>query len=125
MCPHRKHLNQGITLPASLVTAGSEDVHIGQGGELDTSGSAIWAVRLVRQTYESIRQISDGRRAVFGCLHDICRIAQGRRGAMLRPWRDRRFELITDHLACTKVRIELNQADTVLAVEFPNRPRPH
>jgi hypothetical protein len=35
------------------------------------------------------------------------------------------FELITEHLARTKVRITLNQADTVLTVEFPNRPRPH
>jgi hypothetical protein len=35
------------------------------------------------------------------------------------------FELITDYLACTKVRIGLNQADTVLTVEFPNRPRKH
>jgi hypothetical protein len=35
------------------------------------------------------------------------------------------FELITDHLACTKVRIGLNRADTVLTVEFPNRPRRH
>jgi hypothetical protein len=33
------------------------------------------------------------------------------------------FELITHHLACTKVRICLNQADTPLSVEFPNRPR--
>jgi hypothetical protein len=33
------------------------------------------------------------------------------------------FELITDDLACTKVRICLNQADTGLTVEFPNRPR--
>ena len=33
------------------------------------------------------------------------------------------FELITDHLACTRVRICLNQADTVLSVEFPYRQR--
>jgi hypothetical protein len=35
------------------------------------------------------------------------------------------FALITDHLACTKVRITLNQADTVLEIEFPNRSRVH
>jgi hypothetical protein len=35
------------------------------------------------------------------------------------------FELVTDHLAFTKVRIGLNQADTVLTIEFPNRQRPH
>ena len=35
------------------------------------------------------------------------------------------FGLITDHLACTRVRLVLNEADAVLAVEFPNRPRPH
>ena len=33
------------------------------------------------------------------------------------------FELITDHLARTKVRISLNRADTVLKTEFPDRPR--
>jgi hypothetical protein len=37
--------------------------------------------------------------------------------------RGSQFELITDHLACTKVRICLNQADTLLSVEFPNRPQ--
>jgi hypothetical protein len=35
------------------------------------------------------------------------------------------FELITDQLARTTVRIGLNQADTVLMIDFPNRPRPH
>jgi len=35
------------------------------------------------------------------------------------------FEYITDHLACTKVRISLGQADTVLSIEFPNRPATH
>ena len=37
--------------------------------------------------------------------------------------RHSQFGLITDHLACTRVRIVLNQADTVLSVEFPNRQR--
>ena len=41
MCSHRRHLNQGITLPISLLTAGSGNVHFGQGGKLDASGSAI------------------------------------------------------------------------------------
>jgi hypothetical protein len=35
------------------------------------------------------------------------------------------FGLIADHLACTKVRICLNQADTLPSVEFPNRSRLH
>jgi hypothetical protein len=35
------------------------------------------------------------------------------------------FGLITDHLACTTVRICLNQADTLLSVEFQNRLRPN
>jgi hypothetical protein len=40
------------------------------------------ATRLVRQTDEPIRQISDEEGAVFGRLHDIYRIAQDRGGAM-------------------------------------------
>ena len=35
------------------------------------------------------------------------------------------FELITDHIACTTVRIRLSHADTVLLIDFPDRPRTH
>ena len=35
------------------------------------------------------------------------------------------YELITTHLASTRVRITTNQADTLLKVEFPDRPRTH
>jgi hypothetical protein len=35
------------------------------------------------------------------------------------------FALIIDHLACTTVRIGLTPGDTLLTVDFPDRPRRH
>jgi hypothetical protein len=37
--------------------------------------------------------------------------------------RDEQFELIVDHLACTKMRVCLGGADSFVSVEFPNRAR--
>jgi hypothetical protein len=37
--------------------------------------------------------------------------------------RDEQFELIVDHLACTRMRVCLGKADSFVSVEFPNRPR--
>jgi hypothetical protein len=39
--------------------------------------------------------------------------------------RDEQFELIVDHLACTRMRITLRKDDAAVAVEFPDRPRIH